>query len=287
MYKKLPYFVALLGAVVFLNACKKEYETVEDLDKKSVEVFKNSIPQTFTDDPTGYSYSITNVGSGAAVKYADSVYYYYKFKKLNGTVLNETADLMRPGTFLGYTDQFVISQVSYSLVPIREVLAKLNRGGSALLILPSKLAFGKNGISAFGIGSNETLLVELGLYEQAKRHEVDAYEINKFISNNNLTFSTDASGIKYKVDAAGTGTDIIGEHSTITATYTGRYLDGSVFDSGKEVSFNLSGLIKGWQIILPGKVTAGGKMRMIIPSHLAYGVRPLDFDIEITKVVNN
>ncbi len=287
MQKKLFYFAALISVATVLNACKKDYETVDDLDRKSVQAFKDASSASFTDDPTGYSYSITNVGAGSPVKYSDSVYYYYKFKKIDGTVLNETLDLMRPGTFLGYTDQFTISQVPYSLTPVREVLAKLNRGGSALLILPSKLAFGKNGIAAFGIGSNETLLVELGLYEQAKRHEVDAYEIGKFISNNNLTFATDAFGIKYKVETAGTGTDIIGSNSTLTVTYTGRYLDGSVFDSGKEASLNLAGLIKGWQIILPNRITAGGKIRIIIPSHLAYGVRPLDFDIEIVKVVNN
>ena len=68
--------------------------------------------------------------------------------------------------------------------------------------------------------------------------------------------------------------------------YTGRYLDGTVFDAGTGVTFRLDQLIKGWQLILPGKITAGGKIRIIVPSHLAYGARPLDFDIEITTVTN-
>ncbi|RYF19178.1 MAG: hypothetical protein EOO42_14745 [Flavobacteriales bacterium] len=148
------------------------------------------------------------------------------------------------------------------------------------------MAFGKNGLSAFGIGSNEILVVELGLYTFAKRHEVDAYEIPTFITRNNLTFTTDPSGVRYNVSAAGTGTDAIGPHTTFVCNYTGRYLDGSVFDSGTGVTFRLGEVIKGWDVIA-GKITAGGKIRIIIPSHLAYGARPLDFDIEVTTVTKD
>ncbi|MNR64011.1 hypothetical protein D3C85_1865100 [compost metagenome] len=47
----------------------------------------------------------------------------------------------------------------------------------------------------------------------------------------------------------------------------------------------LEQLYEAWRIILP-KLKAGGKIRMIIPSHLGGG-RPLDFDIEVTTVTND
>lgn len=287
MRKITTYILALFSVLVIFSSCKKEYETTEDLDNDNIRAYKASHSNLTFADVDGYSYAITNAGTGAEVKNSDSVYYSYAFKSVNGTVYNQTSDLMIPGSFLGYTDQFAIGNSAYVFKPVREVLARLKRGGAATLLLPSRMAFGKNGLSSFGIGSNETIVVELGLYTYEKKHQVDAYEIPTFITRNNLTFTTDAAtGIRYNVSSAGTGTDAIGDFSTLVVNYTGRYLDGTVFDSGTGVTFRLDQLIKGWQMILPGKITAGGKIRIVIPSHLAYGARPLDFDIEVTKVTN-
>jgi FKBP-type peptidyl-prolyl cis-trans isomerase len=287
MRKITTYIVALFSVIVLFSSCKKEYETMEELDNKNISAYVASTGQTFSDGEGGYKYRIIDAGTGSAVLNSDSVYYSYTFKSTSGKVYNQTSDLMIPGTFLGYTDQFAIGNSAYSFKPVREVLAKLNRGGKATLVLPSRMAFGKNGLSNFGIGSNEVIVVDLGLYTYEKRHEVDAYEIPTFISRNNLTFNTDVSGIRYNVITRGTGTDMISEFSTLVVNYTGRYLDGTVFDSGTGVTFRLDQLVKGWQLILPDRITAGGKIRIIIPSHLAYGARPLDFDIEVTTVTNN
>lgn len=279
--------IALCGIVISVSSCKKEYETIEQLDQKNIQSYKDANTNLHFTDTAGYSYAITNPGTGSTIKNSDSIYYSYKFKNLAGKILNETEDLMIPGTYLGYSDQYIINNTMYLLTPVREVFSKLKRGGKAVLLLPSRLAFGKNGLSRFGIESNETLVVELGIYNFSKKHEVDAYEMNTYISQNNLTLNSGPSGIKYQVITPGTGTDVISEFSTLTVTYTGRNLDGKIFDSGTGIVFRLDQLIKGWQIILPGKITEGGKMRVIIPSHLAYGAAPLDFDIEVTKVANN
>lgn len=287
MRKITTYIVALFSVLVIFSSCKKEYETIEELDNKSIQAYKAANSNLTFTDTAGYSYSIVSQGAGTFAKNSDSVYYSYTFKSVNGTVFNQTSDLMIPGTFLGYTDKFAIGNTAYNFKPVREVLSKLKKGGKATLVLPSRMAFGKNGISNFGIGSNETIVVDLGLYTYEKRHQVDAYEIPTFISRNNLTFTTDVSGIRYNVSTPGTGADAISEFSSLVVNYTGRYLDGTVFDAGTGVTFRLDQLIKGWQVILPGKIKAGGKIRIIIPSHLAYGARPLDFDIEVTTVTNN
>lgn len=288
MRKIKSYITALFSVLVIFSSCKKEYETIEELDNKSIKAYKDAHANLSFTDINGYSYAISDIGTGGDVLNSDSVYYSYAFKSVSGTVYNQTSDLMIPGTFLGYTDQFAIGNTSYVFKPVREVLSQLKRGGKATLLLPSRMAFGKNGLSNFGIGSNETIVVELGLYTFQKRHQVDAYEIPTFITRNNLTFTTDATtGIRYNISAAGTGTDVINDYSTLVVNYTGRYLDGTVFDSGTGVTFRLDQLIKGWQVILPGRITAGGKIRIVIPSHLAYGARPLDFDIEVTTVTND
>ena len=286
-FTKLSLFALLLATTIF-SSCKKEYESIESVDDAAIQAYLKKNNLTFTKDTKGYYYKLTDVGSGASVANQDSVYYSYTFKTLSGQVLNQTSDLMIPGTFLGYTDRFTINNVSYVFTPIREVLTKLKRGGKATLIMPSSMAFGRNGVSFLNIGSNENILIDLGIYAESKRHEIDEFEINKFVTNNNLTLIKDPSRARYSITTPGTGTDVINVNSTIVANYTVRYLDGTVLQSSTDGTFTdvLSNLYKGWQLILPGKVTAGGKLRLIIPADLANGVSPLDFDIEIVKVTN-
>lgn len=89
----------------------------------------------------------------------------------------------------------------------------------------------------------------------------------------NSGYQTTPSGLKYVVVVPGTGatptaTDIVTVH------YTGRLLDGTVFDSsverGQPTSFPLQAVIKGWTEGLQ-LMKVGGKTVFYIPSNLAYG----------------
>jgi FKBP-type peptidyl-prolyl cis-trans isomerase len=284
-FTKLSLFALLLATTIF-SSCKKEYESIESVDDAAIQAYLKKNNLSFDKDTKGYYYKVTTPGTGATIANQDSIYYSYTFKTLSGQVLNQTSDLMIPGTFLGYTDRFTINSVSYVFTPIREVLTKLKRGGKATLIMPSSMAFGRNGVSFLNIGSNENILVDLGIYAESKRHEIDEFEINKLIANNNLTMIKDPSRARYTIITPGTGTDAINLNSTIVANYTLRSLDGVVIPQAGQITDVLSNLFKGWRLILPGKVTAGGKLRLIIPADLGNGVQPLDFDIEIVSVTN-
>lgn len=81
------------------------------------------------------------------------------------------------------------------------------------------------------------------------------------------------SGLAYKIENPGnakkpTATDVVEVH------YHGTLIDGTVFDSSKDrkksVSFPLNRVIKGWTEGLQ-LVGEGGKVRLVIPSELAYG----------------
>lgn len=287
-FTKISLFSLLLAALL-ISACKKEYDSIEVVDDAAIQAYLKSNNLNMTKASTGYYYNVVTPGTGDVIKNSDSVYYSYTFKLLNGTVINQTSDLIIPGTFLGYTDRFTIGASSYLFTPVREVLSMLKRGGTAKLIMPSNLAFGKNGLSAINVGSNENIVVDLGIYNFAKRHEVDEYEINKFIATNGLTMTKDPSRARYNIITPGTGTDVITNNSTIVANYSVRGLDGTLLESNTSGTFStdLSSptLFKGWKVVIPGKLTAGGKMRLILPSDLANG-QALDFDIEIVSVTN-
>lgn len=105
---------------------------------------------------------------------------------------------------------------------------------------------------------------------------------------------TTESGLQYKVITEGTGkkpkaTDIVQVH------YTGKLIDGTVFDSSKgdkPVEFPLNRVIPGWTEALQ-LMKEGAKWELYIPANLAYGPRgsgaiepysTLIFEVELLKV---
>ena len=88
-------------------------------------------------------------------------------------------------------------------------------------------------------------------------------------------YTTTASGLKYKVVKEGTGAMPKAE-DTVEVHYTGKLLDGTVFDSsverGQTISFPLNGVIKGWTEGLQ-LMPVGSKFRFYIPQELGYGAQ--------------
>lgn len=106
-----------------------------------------------------------------------------------------------------------------------------------------------------------------------------------------------ASGLQYIVDKEGTGAQPTATDE-VTAHYTGKLLDGTVFDSsvnrGEPATFPLNRVIPGWTEGVQ-LMKEGAKYTFFIPSDLAYGPQgvpnaipphsTLIFDVELIKVV--
>jgi FKBP-type peptidyl-prolyl cis-trans isomerase FklB len=89
---------------------------------------------------------------------------------------------------------------------------------------------------------------------------------------------TTASGLQYKIIAPGDKkAPAIGPTDEVTADYRGKLLDGSEFDSsysrGVPATFQVNGVIKGWQEALV-LMKPGAKWTLFIPPALAYGPSP-------------
>ena len=99
----------------------------------------------------------------------------------------------------------------------------------------------------------------------------------EFLAKNkaNPKVKATASGLQYEVLQEGDGKAKPNASDVVLVKYTGKLLDGTVFDStdkngGQPIEINLGSVIKGWTegIQLMSK---GAKYRFYIPSHLAYG----------------
>lgn len=107
---------------------------------------------------------------------------------------------------------------------------------------------------------------------------------------------TTASGLQYLQLSPGTGDQHPTADDRVNVHYHGTLIDGTVFDSsverGSPITFGLNQVIKGWTEGLQLMVV-GEKMRLFIPSELAYGnrstgaIKPgstLIFDVELLAI---
>jgi len=107
--------------------------------------------------------------------------------------------------------------------------------------------------------------------DENKKKGLDFLAKNK----SNPKVKTTASGLQYEVLQEGDGKTKPKASDVVQVKYTGKLLDGTVFDStdkngGAPMDINLGAVIKGWTegIQLMSK---GSKYRFYIPSELAYG----------------
>ncbi|MDO5396000.1 MAG: FKBP-type peptidyl-prolyl cis-trans isomerase [Bacteroidales bacterium] len=135
--------------------------------------------------------------------------------------------------------------------------------------------------------------------QAAKMAEVNAKAGEAFLSENGkrVEVKTTASGLQYEVLEEGTG-ESPKASDTVEVHYTGRLIDGTVFDSSVErgvpATFCVTQVIPGWVEALQLMKT-GAKWRLFIPSQLAYGPQgaggmigpnqTLIFDVELLKII--
>lgn len=132
---------------------------------------------------------------------------------------------------------------------------------------------------------------------QARAGEENAKAGREFLANNAKQEGVvvTESGLQYLVVKEGTGKKP-GPNDVVTVHYTGRLIDGTVFDSsvdrGEPATFAVGQVIAGWVEGLQ-LMSEGAAYRLFIPSELAYGehgtgpIQPnsaLVFDVQLIKV---
>jgi len=119
--------------------------------------------------------------------------------------------------------------------------------------------------------------------------EIDA--LRNYITSNSIVATEDARGFFYTISTPGSGTKPT-VCNVVTVNYAGSFTDGTEFETADNRTFNLSGLILGWQEGIP-LIAPGGSITLYLPPTLAYGssgsgsIPPntiLIFDIDLVAV---
>lgn len=131
------------------------------------------------------------------------------------------------------------------------------------------------------------------------RQQVLAVEGQQFLAENAQKEGVNSteSGLQFRVLTQGEGS-ILARQDRVRVHYTGRLIDGSVFDSsvqrGQPAEFPVSGVIPGWIEALT-LMPVGSKWELYIPHNLAYGERgagasippfsALIFEVELLEIL--
>ncbi len=112
--------------------------------------------------------------------------------------------------------------------------------------------------------------------ELAPQIEKNQKEQQAFLDSNKTKAGVQVttSGLQYKIISKGNGTVSPKDTNTVKVHYTGKFIDGKIFDSSVQrnepIEFPLTQVIKGWTEGLQ-LMKVGDKFEFYIPYELAYG----------------
>jgi FKBP-type peptidyl-prolyl cis-trans isomerase len=302
MTKKIIYTTLACLAIAFLTGCRKGGDSInirqydEDQIKAYIQAqgLTGMQKDTTNGDTSGMYYQIITPGTGNELEYFDKVSYAYKVYNFADTYSSTDTISNHINNYVGYlTPKGVQLGMKFLLK---------RKGGKIRLLVPSRSAYGVNGITTDNVKvlqGNQCLDYTINVVDD--QAEYDELSIQNYLKRYNLSgYTRTASGLYYKITKAGTGTDVVGLYSVVGVQYTGYLLNQTAFDSANNsdgtaaFTTSLSDVVIGWQEGLP-KITAGGKITLIMPSALGYGdtgngTTPafscLRFDINLITVEN-
>ncbi len=267
--------------------------------------------------PKGAQYQIFTHNTGDKIKLNDVITFQFIQKTDKDSVLFSTYAA-------GHPVQAQI-QASENVGDLMEVFPLLSLKDSAMVKVPTDSIFKGHEDQRppfFPKGSYLNFILKIEKIQSldeamAERNaaieKIKAEEIagaNKYIADNKLIVKTTPTGLKYIVTRPSVKRKAL-KGDTVMVNYTGKLLDGTVFDSSVESVAKSANIFQDGRPYQPLEVVIGGgniipgwdegllllndgsKATFIIPSHLAYGdrgqgpIKPystLVFDVEIVKI---
>lgn len=252
-------------------------------------------------------------GSGRLPRTGDILRLHFSIELLDGMKLYSTYDRSEPMD-VEYGTQFDTEGFSEGIGYLRE-------GGKARLILPSHLAFDSVGIDQvlppftpliyevelMDILSATQLRQEEEERQRMLRHQKEEARLREpqlirdYLERNQYVLEPLPSGLYFIEEEAGEGAPV-DSGSVVSVHYVLYTIDGKQIQSSREMGqayelkVGTGQVIEAWDEGLQ-LMREGGKARLVVPSHLAYGdtqrgadippYSPLVFDVEVVEVIRD
>lgn len=299
--------LALLGALLIgvLASCQQQNidaganaATVYAANVADINSYTISQGLSGTTSASGLFFQSTKPGSTTIVPaYSQEIEFTYKLSVLYGpsNVSSLTTVTSRVVDSAYATTSTFFPFFAGSLKPgLEEGILKMHEGESAILIMPSILAFGS--VKTDSVPANSPVRFDVTL----KRARTEDQQISDYIAANNLTVTMTTSNgvriVKTKTNSSGATPSA---NQTITLNYAGKLLRATTsFASGTDTkTVGTTKFVAGFEEGL-ANLKVGEKATVIFPSSMGYGATgaaqnntyvvppysPLSFDIEVLSV---
>lgn len=291
---KYGFIIALMATV--MTACgQKEFVTTE----------------------SGLRYLKVEEGTGEKPNDGEFLMLNVAYNDANDNVMFSSAD--RGGALpLSYVDSMFTNNGS-----LEEGFRLCEKGDSLILEIPAEIIFKESFRRPLPdtIAAESIITVYLGVENIFTKEEFDTYRaeqvktqreeaeeaskglvaidakiIEDHLAENNIEAISTEDGMYYVITQEGNG-EKPETGNSVVVNYTGKLLDGTVFDSNNKGNFSFplgqGRVIKGWDLGI-ALLTKGAKATLYIPSGLAYGARGagaqigpnsvLIFDVELVDI---
>jgi FKBP-type peptidyl-prolyl cis-trans isomerase FkpA len=268
--------------------------------------------------PNGLQYKIYTSNAGPKIKLNDVITFNFLQKTDKDSLLGSSFSSNRPAV--------IQVQPAQSVADLMDFFPLLAANDSAMVRIPTDSIFSdpqmqrppflpKGSSLVMIVKINRVQSMEEAMAERQKQmDELKGQEVSslaRYLAENKIAGVKTASGLHYLITKPSAKAKPA-KGDTVLVNYTGRTLDGKVFDSSVEAEAKKAGLeqpgrtyepisvVLGSGSVIPGweesllLVNEGAKAKVIIPSSLAYGeqgagadIKPfstLVFDLELVKV---
>jgi hypothetical protein len=227
--------------------------------------------------PKGFPFTVVKKGDGVLAKPGQFLVMSMVFKDGKDSVWNDSR--------LG--DPMIVMIQDTAAVKLEdgidEIFRMLSKGDSINFKIQSKVLFEKTfrqplpakidpkSEFTFTMGVSDVYDRERFLREQKEQLKKDIVMIDDYLKSKGIVALQDTSGLRYVITKMGAGPNPAAT-DTVVVNYSGKLMENSLeFDkSTAPVTFQLTNLIKGWQIGFP-LLKVGSRATLYVPSVLAYG----------------
>lgn len=293
--------LVLLTTGLLTTACNKDNTTATPDysaadDATIVKYLTDNAITTAQKQPSGlYFVPVTTNASAPLATTNQVVSILYTGQLLNGTVFDATSQ--RDNTPLSF--QLGVDPI---LTGIQQGVALMHKGDKAILLIPSGLAYGTN--SSATIPANSVVRFEIELTDINATFAVpDDNLITRYLAKNTITTAQkQPSGLYFVPTTTNTTGAPATAGKTVSVLYTGKLLNGTVFDATSQrnntpFTFVVGAVPK--QVITGfdegiSLMRKGEKATIFIPSALAYGAQGsspaiapntvISFEVELVDV---
>jgi FKBP-type peptidyl-prolyl cis-trans isomerase FkpA len=232
---------------------------------------KNNLHPTKT--ASGLYYTVKQEGSGALPQAGNVMSIFYTGRFLGGNIFDSNQD----STFHHQDPLRVDLGKGRVIRGWDEGLAFLKKGGVATLYIPSFLGYGPKDRGP--IPGNSILIFDVQVKDIQTAAEIDEKLLQDYFTEHKIKPLKTPGGVYYTIRKKGKGA-MAKAGEAVTVKYSGKTLDGNVFDSNTDSAYHhvtdlkfelgKGRVIKGWDDGFT-VLNKGAEATLYIPSEMAYG----------------